>query len=97
MGTVTLSRTLPEVPACAWLLLEALDDAALRGLSSRAPRAAATAESWVSFDSLGAGVGQIVAVSEGAEAAAPFHPRRVPLDSYCGAIIDTVEMSPPAG
>jgi ethanolamine utilization protein EutN len=48
-------------------------------------------QSLVVFDSLGAGVGQVIAVSEGREAAAPFYPRSVPVDAYCAAILDQIE------
>jgi len=48
-------------------------------------------QSLVVFDQLGATVGQKIAVSEGREAAAPFYPRSVPIDSYCAAILDNIE------
>ena len=46
---------------------------------------------------LGAGVGQLVAVSEGREATMPFHPKRVPYDAYCAAILDSVHYDPAVG
>jgi len=42
----------------------------------------------VVFDHLGAGVGQLIAISEGAEASCPF-PKPTPVDAYCAALIDT--------
>ena len=93
IGVVTLSRQLPDMRPGQYLLLEALDAQALRGLAQHAPRRTPMPESLVAFDQLGAGVGQIVAVSEGREAAMPFYPGRVPLDAYCAAILDQVELT----
>lgn len=41
----------------------------------------------VVFDQFGAGVGQHIAISEGAEATCPF-PNPTPVDAYCAALID---------
>ena len=41
----------------------------------------------VVFDQLGAGVGQHIAISEGAEASCPFQ-KPTPVDAYCAALID---------
>lgn len=43
----------------------------------------------VAYDELGAGPGDLVAVSESTEASRPFD-RPTPCDAYVGAIIDTV-------
>jgi ethanolamine utilization protein EutN len=43
----------------------------------------------VVYDELGAGPGQTIAVSEGAEASKPFS-TSMPLDAYCSALIDEV-------
>ena len=39
------------------------------------------------YDTLGAGVGQQIGISEGREAACPFS-EPTPVDAYCAAIID---------
>ena len=49
------------------------------------------AEEFVVFDELGAGIGSRIAVSEGREAAMPFHPEVKPIDAYNAAILDTIE------
>ncbi len=49
-------------------------------------------EDVVIFDNLGAGHGNRVGFSEGAEAAAPFHPEKKPVDAYCACIIDTLSV-----
>ena len=43
--------------------------------------------SLVVFDQLGAGIGEHIAISEGAEAACPFS-SPTPVDAYCAALID---------
>ena len=91
IGTVTLNRRLNELKAGQYLLADVLDGQALAGLASAARRAAPMPESLVVFDQLGAGLGQVIAISEGGEATQPFRPDRVPIDAYCAAIIDNIE------
>ena len=47
----------------------------------------------IAIDELGAGTGQMVAFTEGREAANPFWPGAVPVDAYCALIVDAVEVS----
>lgn len=93
IGTVTLGRRLPELKAGTLLVADVLDAQALRGVERGARRATPMPESLIVFDELGAGVGQIIAVSEGREAAQPFGERKVPIDAYCAAILDTVQLT----
>ncbi|MFP4223160.1 MAG: EutN/CcmL family microcompartment protein [Phycisphaeraceae bacterium] len=94
LGTVTMSsRRLEQLPRGRWLIVEALDAKALRGLDRGESRATPMPESLVVYDELGAGTGQIIAISEGREACQPFDPRRVPIDAYCAAILDTVQLT----
>ena len=51
-------------------------------------------ESLVVFDDLGAGEGQLIAVSEGAEATMPFRPASVPIDAFNAAILDQIDFTP---
>jgi ethanolamine utilization protein EutN len=44
----------------------------------------------VAIDPLGAAEGQMVAFTEGREAANPFWPDAVPVDAYCSLIVDTI-------
>jgi ethanolamine utilization protein EutN len=46
----------------------------------------------VAVDELGVGVGQMVAFTEGREAANPFWPDLVPVDAYCALIVDSVNI-----
>ncbi len=92
LGTVTLSRRLPELRAGRLLIAEALDAHALTHHTAPTKRANPMPDSLVVYDQHGAGVGQLIAVSEGGEATQPFRPDRVPVDAYCAAIIDTIDL-----
>ena len=51
-------------------------------------------KSLIAVDELGAAEGQIVAFTEGREAANPFWPESVPVDAYCAMIADSVDVQP---
>ncbi|MBI1337233.1 MAG: carbon dioxide concentrating mechanism protein CcmL [Phycisphaera sp.] len=91
IGVLTINRRLPELASGRYVIAEAFDETALRGRSENIKREKPMPESLVVFDELGAGIGQVIAVSEGAEATMPFKPRQVPFDAYNAAILDTVE------
>lgn len=93
MGTLTMSRRLPELKPGQYLLVEVLDAQALAGLETHAPRRHPMPESLVVFDQYGAGAGQLIAISEGAEATQPFRPDRVPIDACSAAILDHVQLT----
>jgi ethanolamine utilization protein EutN len=84
IGKVTLAKAHPSLTGATWLVATPLLRA---GLSDRK---AGREEAIVVFDEWGAGQGSIIAVSEGAEASAPFHPEQKPIDAYNAAILDTV-------
>jgi ethanolamine utilization protein EutN len=46
----------------------------------------------VAIDALGAAEGQLVAFTEGREAANPYWPDAVPVDAYCSLIVDSVSL-----
>ena len=50
------------------------------------------ADELVAWDDNGAGLGNLVAISEGAEAAQPFRPEMKAVDAYAAAILDNVEL-----
>ena len=86
IGKVTLSRCHPTLTGASWkvavpLMHEGLCD-----------RSSGRTEPIVIFDDLAAGNGSLMAVSESAEAAAPFHPDTKPIDAYNAAILDTVNV-----
>ena len=88
VGTVTLNRVHPNLVGARFKLVVplSLDDLAGEGEKS--------ADQFAVFDELGAGVGSLIAVSEGREAAMPFHPDVKPIDAYCAAILDQVHVDP---
>ena len=53
------------------------------------------AEPLVAWDALGAGDGQLVAFSEGGEAAEPFRPADKPIDAYVAALVDRLVLEEP--
>lgn len=95
IGTVTLSRKLPDLKPGRYVIADAFDADALRAHAAdpsvSARRKSPMPESLVVFDDLGVGVNQLIAVSEGREATMPFYPEKVPIDAYCAAILDVVE------
>jgi microcompartment protein CcmK/EutM len=91
-GSVTLTIKDQNLPDGKMLICEILDSEALAGLSSGAARQNPIPESVIAYDDLGAGEGCLVALTESAEATAPFRPKKVPLDAYCSAILDKIQL-----
>lgn len=91
-GRVTPSRQLPEMKAGSYLICEAMDADGLSDPTRPSPRKQPMPESLVVYDALGAGEGDLIAVSEGREASQPFRPDSVPMDAYCAAILDMVHV-----
>ena len=91
IGRVILARAEETVRGGRWLIAVPLTAAEIQaGPQDRSP----SGEGVVVYDELGAANGMVIAVSEGAEAAAPFHPKPKPLDAYNSAILDSVDVTP---
>lgn len=88
IGKVTLSKANPTVVGARWLIGVPLNHAGLNGDER------GRGEPLVMYDDLGAGTGSLVGLSEGGEAAAPFYPDDKPLDAYCAAILDRIDIEP---
>ena len=86
IGCVTLVRCHPSLNSAVWKLAVPLMHEGLQGAES------GRTEPIVVFDELSVGVGSLMAVSESAEAAAPFHPGTKPIDAYNAAILDDVKV-----
>lgn len=86
IGKVTLSQCHPSIRGARWLVAVPLSQDGLRGDT------AGRGEPFVVYDEFGARAGSQIAVSEGAEAAAPFHPDANPLDAYNAAILDSIDI-----
>jgi microcompartment protein CcmK/EutM len=86
IGTVTLSRWHPSLGGFRWII------GVPYSLTALQTGGEADGEDLVIFDNLGAGHGNKVGFSEGAEAAAPFAPEKKPLDAFCACILDQVNV-----
>jgi len=86
VGTVTLNRCHPSFNGARLRLVVPLSLAELRG--EQQPQA----DEMVAWDDNGAGLGSLVAISEGAEASQPFRPELKPVDAYAAAILDHVDL-----
>jgi ethanolamine utilization protein EutN len=87
IGTVTLSRAHQTLTGARWLI------AIPCSLKALASEQRGDGEDLVVYDNLGAGSGCLIGIAEGAEAAAPFHPNKTPVDAFCGSILDRVVVS----
>ena len=87
LGTVTLNRSLPEFAGANLRLAVPMSLANLTGVEEPA------AEELVLWDEFGSGVGTLVALSEGGEAAQPFRPEDNPVDAYNAAILDDIDLN----
>ena len=84
IGKVTLSKWNPALNGASWKVAVPLMHEGLLGMES------GRTEPIIVFDELGAGDGSLMAVSESAEASAPFHPEQKPIDAYNAAILDYI-------
>ena len=85
IGTVTLVEPHPTIRGGVFRLVVPLGPGDLADGDG-------PAEPLVAWDDLGAGDGQLVAFSEGGEAAQPFRPADKPIDAYVAALIDTLDL-----
>ncbi|MBM4070627.1 MAG: carbon dioxide concentrating mechanism protein CcmL [Planctomycetes bacterium] len=86
IGTVTLSRWHPSLDGARWIIGVPFSLKTLR------ERSRPDGEDLVIIDQLGAGNGSRIGVSEGAEAAAPYVPKKMPVDAYCACILDHLSL-----
>lgn len=86
IGCVTLSRCHPTLRGATWKVAVPLSLPALLG------RAGGRGEPFIVYDEFGSGNGSLIAISEGGEAVAPFYPGEKPVDAYCAALLDVVDV-----
>lgn len=90
-GNVVLSAALPELQGIRLLVVEPVTAENLsKNDGSGGGRALIVA------DHLGPGLGQMIAFTEGSEAANPYWPKLVPVDAYCALIVNNLDYQPPA-
>ncbi|MFN6301380.1 MAG: EutN/CcmL family microcompartment protein [Planctomycetota bacterium] len=85
-GTVTLNRAHPSFQGAVLKLAEPIGESLIGEV-------AAEPDAIVVWDELGADVGSIIAVADGAEAAQPFRPNLKPVDAYNSAILDEININ----
>ena len=91
IGRVTLSQQDPAYKGGRFLLVQPFSKEQFAG----APMLPlAKGSSLVVYDNQGAGVGHVIAFTEGAEATAPFD-QPTPVDAFNAALIDQVFYTPP--
>lgn len=90
IGNVTLSKQDPAYLGGRFLVVSPLGR---KELSSLDVPAISEQPSVVVYDNRGAGLGELVAFVEGAEATAPFE-SPIPIDNYNVAILDRVNYKP---
>jgi len=88
IGNVTLNRKVGEMLPGSYLIVRTCNRGTLAGKNE------GNDETLVLYDNLGARDGDLVGLVEGREAAAPFHPQKVPFDSYNACILDTINFDP---
>ncbi|MEO1616814.1 MAG: EutN/CcmL family microcompartment protein [Planctomycetota bacterium] len=86
IGTVTLSRSHPGMHQAKLRLVELVPSA------DKIETQPLGGDSVVAWDLCGTGIGDLVALAEGPEAAQPFHPDVKPLDASIVALLDQVDL-----
>lgn len=88
IGSVTLSRAHPSIQGGRLRLAVPLC------LGDLQQAAAPQGEPIVVYDEWSPGIGDRIAVTEGPEASNPFYPDSKPIDAYCAAILDQLQLAP---
>jgi ethanolamine utilization protein EutN len=86
-GTLTLT---PSIDSYQGRRLVVVEPVTMENL--RAKNGKGGGKALIAVDELGAHEGQMVAFTEGREAANPFWPASVPVDAYCALIVDSVDV-----
>ncbi|MDR0391583.1 MAG: carbon dioxide concentrating mechanism protein CcmL [Planctomycetaceae bacterium] len=86
IGMLTLSKLHESLRGSSWRVVVPMSENNLRtGEESNA-------EELVVYDDLAAGDGDLIAFTEGVEAAKPFYPSYKPVDAYNAAILDKIDL-----
>jgi microcompartment protein CcmK/EutM len=87
-GHVTLTPAVESFHARTLVIVEPVTMENLRAKNGQGG-----GKALIAIDELGAATGQMVAFTEGSEAANPFWPTRVPVDAYLSMIVDAVDVT----
>lgn len=90
-GHVVLSTCVPELCASRLLIVEPVTTDNLAEHTTQGG-----GKALIVADHLAPAIGQLVGFVEGAEAANPYWPKKVPVDAYCSLIVDRVDYRPPS-
>lgn len=86
-GHLTLNQAVASLRGKTLLVVEPVTMDNLRARNGKGG-----GKTLIAVDALGAAQGQMVAFTEGREAANPFWPASVPIDAYCSLIVDTFDV-----
>ncbi|MDR2642462.1 MAG: EutN/CcmL family microcompartment protein [Planctomycetaceae bacterium] len=86
IGMLTLSRLHESIRGSSWRVVVPMSESNLR--EGTEP----DSEELIVYDDLAAGEGELIAFTEGAEAAKPFYPSSKPVDAYNAAILDKIDL-----
>jgi ethanolamine utilization protein EutN len=86
VGKLSLNRVVPELVGKRWVL------AVPHCLAALVDGKPAEAEELVAVDELGARADDWIGLTEGMEAAFPYHPERKPVDAYNACILDALDI-----
>lgn len=92
IGRCTLSVSHPSLRGAKWVIGVPLTQEGIQNVMAGKSNDAGRNEPFVIYDDLGASRGDLIGISEGAEAAAPFAPNLKPIDAYAAAILDRVQV-----
>lgn len=87
-GNITLSPAVESFHARTLVIVEPVTMENLRAKNGQGG-----GKALIAIDELGAATGQMVAFTEGSEAANPFWPTRVPVDAYLSMIVDAIDVT----
>lgn len=94
IGRCTLSVCHPSLRGAKWVIGVPLAQEGIQSVVAGKKSSAGRGEPFVIYDDRGADNGDLIGVSEGAEASAPFSPNMKPIDGYNAAILDAIEIGP---
>ncbi|MDR2440058.1 MAG: EutN/CcmL family microcompartment protein [Planctomycetaceae bacterium] len=86
IGTLTLSKSHDSLRGSSWRIVVPVSESNL--YENTEPES----EELIVYDDLGTGSGELIAFTEGAEAAKPFFPSLKPVDAYNAAILDKIDL-----
>src|SRR5690606_1199201 len=92
IGRVTLSRPLESLEGGRWLVVSPMDRRSIEAWNTD-ESAMSPSPSVVVYDEIGGWNGDIIAYSEGREAAMPFD-QPTPIDAYNCALIEDIDYRP---